>query len=80
LQTVLDAEEFLEESLCIDVLRDTLRGLQFLHLHSIAHLDIKVFKPWTRTVKKRGCYALFGVVIMNYDFITSLIGVARTSD
>jgi serine/threonine protein kinase len=42
LQTFLDAEEFVEEPMCIDVLRDTLRGLQFLHRHSIAHLDIKV--------------------------------------
>jgi serine/threonine protein kinase len=42
LQTVLDTNEFLEEPLCIDVLRDTLKGLLFLHQHSIAHLDIKV--------------------------------------
>jgi serine/threonine protein kinase len=42
LQTVLDAEEFLEEFICREVLRDTVRGLQFLHSHSIAHLDIKV--------------------------------------
>lgn len=42
LQTVLDSEEFLEEFICREVLRDALRGLQFLHSHSIAHLDIKV--------------------------------------
>jgi serine/threonine protein kinase len=41
LQTILDEEEFLEESFCIDILRDTLKGLLFLHKHSIAHLDIK---------------------------------------
>ncbi|OXA56788.1 Death-associated protein kinase related [Folsomia candida] len=41
LQTVLDSEEFLEEFICREVLRDALRGLQFLHSHSIAHLDIK---------------------------------------
>lgn len=42
MQTVLDTEEFLEEHLCHSILKDTLRGLQFLHSHSIAHLDIKV--------------------------------------
>jgi len=42
LQTYLDAEEYLEESHCIEVLKDTLKGLQFLHSHSIAHLDLKV--------------------------------------
>ncbi|ODM97658.1 Death-associated protein kinase related [Orchesella cincta] len=41
LQTVLDTEEFLKERVCIDILRDTLQGLKFLHTHSIAHLDIK---------------------------------------
>ncbi|CAG7733236.1 unnamed protein product, partial [Allacma fusca] len=41
LQTVLDAEEYLDEPICIEVLKDTLRGLLFLHEHSIAHLDIK---------------------------------------
>lgn len=43
LQTVLDTEEFLQEHVCTDILRDTLQGLKFLHTHSIAHLDIKVF-------------------------------------
>ena len=42
LQTVLDAEEYLDEHVCAEVLKDTLRGLLFLHEHSIAHLDIKV--------------------------------------
>lgn len=42
LQTVLDSEEFLDEFICREILRDTLCGLQFLHSHSIAHLDIKV--------------------------------------
>lgn len=42
LQTVLDTEEFLQEHVCTDILRDTLQGLKFLHTHSIAHLDIKV--------------------------------------
>lgn len=42
LQTLLDQEEFLEEAACIDIMKDTLKGLQFLHKQTIAHLDIKV--------------------------------------
>ena len=42
LQTVLDTNEFLLEPVCVHILTDTLKGLLFLHQHSIAHLDIKV--------------------------------------
>jgi len=41
LQTILDINEYIEEPICINMLRDILQGLLFLHENFIAHLDIK---------------------------------------
>ena len=42
LQTVLDAEEGLQEQYAAGFMRQILEGLSYLHSHNIAHLDLKV--------------------------------------
>jgi serine/threonine protein kinase len=44
LQTVLDAEEGLEEQFAARFMRQILEGLSYLHNNNIAHLDLKVRK------------------------------------
>lgn len=41
LQTIVDLQEGLEEREAIIVMRQILQGLEFLHNHNIAHLDLK---------------------------------------
>ena len=43
LQRVVDLQDGLQEAEAVQVMRQILEGLIFLHDHNIAHLDLKVY-------------------------------------